>query len=134
MSVDLSKYDHFVSSVTSETSTNLDMWVKRLHELENSGINISLLNTGATGMAGESGEFAEIVKKLNWHGKELTDEVRAHMMKELGDVVFYWMMCCQAMKLDPNDVIAANVDKLQARYPEGQFSVSRSETRAEGDV
>lgn len=134
MTADLSRYDHFVESVTSETSTNLDMWVNRLHDLQNAGINPALLMTGSTGLAGESGEFSEIVKKLNWHGKDLTPEVHAHMKKELGDVIFYWTMCCQALDLDPNDVIKANVDKLQARYPEGAFSVDRAENRKDGDI
>jgi NTP pyrophosphatase (non-canonical NTP hydrolase) len=119
MTIDLTRYDHFVDNVTSDVSKNLDLFVKRLHELENEGINPTQLLTASTGLAGESGEFAEIVKKLNWHGKPLTDELRTHMKKELGDIIFYWMMCCQAMKLDANDVIATNVDKLQARYPEG---------------
>jgi NTP pyrophosphatase (non-canonical NTP hydrolase) len=134
MAADLSLYSHFVSTVTSETSTNLDMWVKRLHELQNEGINPALLLTGSTGLAGESGEFSEIVKKLNWHGKELTPELHTHMKKELGDVIFYWMMCCQAMNLDPNEVIKENVNKLQSRYPEGSFTVDRAENRAEGDI
>jgi|TARA_R110000850_G_scaffold152410_1_gene275621 NTP pyrophosphatase (non-canonical NTP hydrolase) len=134
MTADLTLYDHFVSSVTSEASTNLDVWINRLHDLQNAGINPALLMTGATGLAGESGEFSEIVKKLNWHGKDLTPEVRTHMEKELGDIIFYWMMCCQSLKLDANDVIKQNVDKLQARYPEGSFSVERAENRAEGDI
>jgi NTP pyrophosphatase (non-canonical NTP hydrolase) len=134
MSADLSLYDHFVESVTSETSSNLDMWVKRLHDLQNAGINPALLMTGSTGLAGESGEFSEIVKKLNWHGKDFTADVHTHMKKELGDVIFYWMMCCQALSLDPNEVILANVDKLQARYPDGSFSVERAENRAKGDI
>jgi NTP pyrophosphatase (non-canonical NTP hydrolase) len=134
MTADLSLYDHFVASVTSEASTNLDAWVNRLHDLQNSGINPALLMTGSTGLAGESGEFAEIVKKLNWHGKDLTPEVHKHMEKELGDIIFYWMMCCQSLDLDPNDVIKQNVAKLEARYPEGSFSVDRAENRADGDV
>jgi NTP pyrophosphatase (non-canonical NTP hydrolase) len=134
MTADLSLYDHFVASVTSETSTNLDAWVNRLHELQNAGINPALLMTGATGLAGESGEFSELVKKLNWHGKDLTPEVHKHMEKELGDIIFYWMMCCQSLDLDPNDVIKQNVAKLEARYPEGSFSVDRAENRADGDV
>lgn len=134
MTADLSRYDHFVDSVTSDTSKNLDLWINRLLELQSQNINPALLMTGSTGLAGESGEFAEIVKKLNWHGKPLTDELRAHMNKELGDIIFYWMMCCQAMGLDANQVIKDNVAKLEARYPEGSFSVERSENRAEGDV
>jgi|TARA_R110000850_G_scaffold118412_2_gene235456 NTP pyrophosphatase (non-canonical NTP hydrolase) len=134
MTADLSLYDHFVASVTSETSTNLDAWVNRLHDLQNAGINPALLMTGATGLAGESGEFSELVKKLNWHGKDLTPEVHKHMEKELGDIIFYWMMSCQSLDLDPNDVIKQNVAKLEARYPEGSFSVDRAENRADGDV
>ena len=134
MTADLSRYDHFVDSVTSETSKNLDLWVNRLQDLQADGINPALLMTGSTGLAGESGEFSELVKKLNWHGKPLTDEVRAHMQKELGDSIFYWVMCCQAMHINPDDVVKANVEKLQARYPEGSFSVERAENRAEGDV
>jgi len=133
MSVDLSLYEHFVDSVTSEPSKNLDVWVNKLNDLQSQGINPALLLTGSTGLAGESGEFSEIVKKLNWHGKDLTPDLRAHMQKELGDVIFYWMMCCQALNLDPNEVISENVNKLQARYP-GGFSVARSENRAEGDI
>jgi NTP pyrophosphatase (non-canonical NTP hydrolase) len=134
MTADLSLYDTFVAGVTSDVSTSLDLFVNRLHDLQNAGINPVLLLTGSTGLAGESGEFAEIVKKLNWHGKELTPELHKHMEKELGDTIFYWMMCCQAMNLDPNDVIKQNVAKLEARYPEGTFSVERAENRAEGDV
>lgn len=134
MTADLKLYNHFVDSVTSETSKDLELYITRLRELANTGINPTLLNTAATGLAGEGGEFSEIVKKLNWHGKEFTPEIKAHMMKELGDIVFYWTMACQALKVDPNDVIKANVAKLEARYPEGAFSVERSENRAEGDI
>lgn len=134
MTADLSRYNKFVDAVTSDVSKNLDLFVKRLHELENAGVNPTLLLTGSTGLAGESGEFSEIVKKLNWHGKPFTDELRAHMLKELGDIVFYWMMCCQAMGFDPDAVIKENVSKLESRYSEGKFSVERSENRAQGDV
>lgn len=133
MTADLSRYDHFVDSVTSDVSKSLDLYVNRLHELENANINPALFNTAATGLAGEAGEFAELNKKLNWHGKPMTDELREHLKKELGDIIFYWMMGCQSLGLDPNEVIKANVEKLQARYP-GGFSVERSENRAEGDV
>jgi NTP pyrophosphatase (non-canonical NTP hydrolase) len=134
MTVDLSRYDHFVDKVTSPVSKDLDLWVKRLYELQAMGINPALLSTGSTGLAGESGEFAELVKKLNWHGKDLTPEKLAHMKKELGDIIFYWTMCCQSLGFDLNDVIAQNVSKLEARYPEGEFSVERSENRAPGDI
>jgi NTP pyrophosphatase (non-canonical NTP hydrolase) len=134
MNIDLSKYSHFVDAVTSPTSKDLELWVVELRRIAEAGINPSLLNTGSIGMVGESGEFSEIVKKINWHQKPITPELLSHMKKELGDVIFYWMMCCQALGLDPNDVIGANVDKLKNRYPEGEFSAYRAENRSVDDV
>ena len=134
MTADLSRYDHFVESVTSETSTDLELYIARLREMAAAGINPALFNTAATGLSGEAGEFAELNKKINWHGKPITPELMKHLEKELGDVIFYWMMACQSLNLNADDVIKENVEKLQARYPEGQFSVDRSENRAEGDI
>lgn len=133
MTADLSRYDHFVDSVTSDTSKDLELYIARIRELDAAGINIPLFNTAATGLAGESGEFAELNKKLNWHGKEFTDDVRTHLKKELGDIIFYWAMACQSLGFELDDVVKQNVHKLQARYP-GGFSIERSENRAEGDI
>jgi hypothetical protein len=36
--------------------------------------------------------------------------------------------------LDPNDVIAENVNKLKSRYPGGEFDAHYSENRKEGDL
>lgn len=134
MKADLSLYSDFVDGVTSPISKNQNLWVARMEELTQAGINPTQFNTAAIGLAGESGEFAELNKKINWHGKEVTDEVRAHLEKELGDIIFYWMMACRSLSLDPDQVIAKNVAKLEARYPGGVFSVERSENRAQDDV
>ena len=39
-----------------------------------------------------------------------------------------------ALGLEPNEVIAENVKKLEARYPGGAFDVHYSENRKEGDL
>jgi len=132
--IDLLRYSEFVDALTSTTTKNMDEYVTRLNDLHAAGLNISLLDAATSGLCGESGELMEIVKKLKFHNKDLTDEVRAHILKELGDVIFYWMMACHAMNIDPNDVIVENVNKLQARYPEGHFSVERAENRQVGDI
>ena len=54
--------------------------------------------------------------------------------RELGDIVWYWINACRALNLDPNDVIAENVKKLEARYPGGHFDAFHSENRKEGDL
>lgn len=134
MTADLSRYSTFVDGCTSPVSKDLELFIERLRELDSLGINPTQLLTAGKGLAGEAGEFAELVKKLNWHGKPFTPELHAHMEKELGDIIFYWMMACQALHLDPNDVVKKNVAKLEARYPGGVFSVERAENRAADDV
>jgi NTP pyrophosphatase (non-canonical NTP hydrolase) len=55
-------------------------------------------------------------------------------MRELGDIMWYWIQACIALGLDPNQVIAENVNKLQSRYPGGKFNVYYSENRKAGDL
>jgi NTP pyrophosphatase (non-canonical NTP hydrolase) len=69
-----------------------------------------------------------------FQGKPLNEENVFHMKRELGDVIWYWINACRALNLDPNDVIAENVKKLEARYPGGSFDASYSENRKEGDI
>ena len=97
-------------------------------------INVPLLITGALGLSSETGEFNEIVKKMLFQGKPLTEENLFHMKRELGDIMWYWTNTCRALRLDPNEVIAENVRKLEARYPGGHFDAFYSENRKEGDL
>lgn len=131
--VDLNKYRDFVAEVTSDASDDLETMIVRLREL-NKVVNIALLMTGSTGIAAEGGEFAEIVKKCVFQGKPMNDETVFHMKRELGDVAWYWVNACRAIGIDPNEVIAENVRKLEARYPGGQFDVHYSENRKIGDL
>lgn len=133
MSVDLNRYQEFVETVTSSESNELESLINRLKEL-NTNTNIALLLTASIGLASEGGEFSEIVKKMSFQGKPFTDEVRFHLMRELGDIAWYWVNACRALGYDPNEVIAENVNKLKARYPGGEFDVYYSENRQEGDL
>ena len=131
--IDLNKYKDFVKEVTSEESNDWAYTQARMHEL-NDDINISLLLTGAIGIASEGGEFSEIVKKVTFQGKSMDEDTKFHMKRELGDIMWYWVNSCRALDLDPNEVIAENVEKLKARYPGGSFDVHYSENRKEGDL
>jgi NTP pyrophosphatase (non-canonical NTP hydrolase) len=95
---------------------------------------MALLMTGAIGISAEGGEFAEIVKKVVFQGKPMNDETVFHCKRELGDIMWYWINACRALGLDPNDVIAENVKKLEARYPGGSFDAFYSENRKDGDL
>ena len=135
MQIDLNKYQDFVQAVTSKESNYPDELVDRIEDLNtNSTINPSLLLTAAMGLAAEGGEFVEIPKKIIFQGKPVNEENIFHMKRELGDIMWYWINACRALNLDPNDVIAENVRKLEARYPGGSFDPFYSENRKDGDL
>lgn len=134
MQIDLNKYQDFVRVVTSEESNYPDLLIEKIKAInESTTINPSLLLTAAIGLAAETGEFAEIPKKMLFQGKPVNEENIFHMKRELGDIIFYWVNACRALNLDPNDVIQENITKLSARYPNG-FDVARSEKREVGDI
>jgi|TARA_E500000178_G_C16871813_1_gene684797 NTP pyrophosphatase (non-canonical NTP hydrolase) len=133
--IDLKKYKYFVQRVTSAESNNSRDMIEHIQNLEHeTDVNVSLLLTGAIGMASEGGEFAEIVKKCIFQGKPLDDETVFHCKRELGDIIWYWINSCRALGLDPNEVVEENVNKLKARYPGGEFDVHYSENRKKGDL
>ena len=146
--VDLKKYQEFVQAVTSKESNDLTAFMNRLDRLDANyesygadgeymhglNINVPLLMTGSIGLTAEAGELIEIVKKMLFQGKPLNEENLFHMKRELGDIMWYWINTCRALDLDPNEVVADNVRKLEARYPGGKFDVYQSENRKEGDL
>lgn len=133
--IDLSKYADFVLTVCSDQSKDLTALIEHLKELDAStNVNLALLMTASTGLGSEGGEFQEIVKKIFFQGKPLNEENIFHMKRELGDIAWYWANACNALGLDPNEVLAENVNKLEARYPGGKFDAHYSENRQAGDL
>jgi len=132
----LNNYKDFVEEVTSDASDDFQVFIERMYELKKDGgeINLPLLMTAGIGMADEGGEFLGIIKKIFFHGKPLDDANKAHLKSELGDVAWYWINGCRALGVDPYEVMADNVKKLEARYPGGSFDVYHSENRKEGDI
>jgi NTP pyrophosphatase (non-canonical NTP hydrolase) len=144
--IDLNRYSEFVEAVTSQPSNDLTTFMDTVDRLDANyelfdgemkhgpDVNIPLLITACMGLAAESGEFIEIPKKIIFQGKALTSENVYHMKRELGDIMWYWINACRALQLDPNEVIAENVDKLKARYPGGSFDAFYSENRKDNDL
>lgn len=142
--VDLNAYSKFVKAVTSKESNDLTSFMNRLDVIDGSydfannqhgpDVNVPLMLTGVMGLSSETGELMEIVKKITFQGKPITEESLFHMKRELGDIIWYWTNMCRALSLDPNDVIAENVNKLKSRYPGGSFDVYYSENRKQGDL
>ena len=132
--VDLVKYTQFVDGTTSYPSKSNEEFIARIRQLSESDVPIARLMTAAVGLSAEAGEFTEIVKKIAFQGKELTEDNRTHLIKELGDVYWYFTQALIGLDVDLNEVVLTNVMKLTARYPEGAFDVFRSENRVEGDI
>ena len=85
---------------------------------------------GALGLCGESGEFADILKKHYFQGHPIDKE---HMAKELGDILWYIAIAADAIGYDLETIAIMNDRKLLARYPNG-FESEKSLNRAAGDV
>jgi len=132
--VDLDKYLHFADDSCSKPSKDQAAYIERLRQLHEDGVNIARLDTAAAGLSAESGEFAEIVKKLKFQGKPWNDANKEHLVKELGDIMWYAAQACLALDVTMDHVLYVNSLKLAARYSEGSFSIEESETRAEGDI
>lgn len=97
------------------------------------GMNYSKFDfivNSALGLCGESGEFADLVKKCVFQNHEWDYE---HLAKELGDVAWYLAIGCEAIGYDLETVMQMNIDKLKKRYPDG-FETERSIHRKEGDI
>jgi NTP pyrophosphatase (non-canonical NTP hydrolase) len=83
------------------------------------------LVVSALGLAGEAGEFANLVKKMTAHGHAFDPEA---LKDELGDVLWYLAEAATAVGLELEDIASQNVDKLVKRYPDG-FSEENSINR-----
>jgi NTP pyrophosphatase (non-canonical NTP hydrolase) len=85
----------------------------------------------ALGIAGESGEFVDKIKKeVRNNGKrfghEMSPEVRLAMLKELGDILWYINQAADQLQSTLQEVGAINIEKLEDR-------VRRSVIKSEGD-
>ena len=128
------EYLKFTNEVTSNESKDTEAFIIRIRELQTKGLPIERLLTAAIGINAEGGEFLEIVKKIAFQGKEFTAGEKEHLKVELGDVLWYVAQACIALDLSLDDVIARNISKLAARYPEGHFNSYFSENRRIDDI
>lgn len=67
------------------------------------------------GVSGEAGEFCDAIKRASIYGKELD---RENAIEELGDILWYVALGCNALGVSMADVAAQNIAKLRQRYPE----------------
>lgn len=76
------------------------------------------------GLAGETGEVIEKVKKLMrndevLHAAQIPKEKRAEITKEMGDVLWYLAQLGTELKIDLEDIARNNLEKLASRKERG---------------
>ena len=79
----------------------------------------------ALGLAGEAGEVAEHAKKaIRDDGGTVSEERRAAIAKELGDVLWYVAQLASELELDLDEIASQNLEKLRSRQRRGVLSGS----------
>lgn len=87
--------------------------------------HLAVLAGYALGVVGEAGEVADHVKKALLQGHPLDV---AHVVKELGDVLWYVAAIADLLGNGLEAVAQQNLEKLRRRYPAG-FTTERSLNR-----
>tara|TARA_R100001460_G_scaffold97287_1_gene139828 strand:- start:264 stop:671 length:408 start_codon:yes stop_codon:yes gene_type:complete len=126
-------YVEFVDEVTSKASKDPEEFSDALDIIEEQGVAPERLLTAALGICAEGGEFTEVVKKCVFQGKPMDEHTQYHLKRELGDICWYIAQACIALDISIEDVLHMNIEKLEARYPDG-FEAFRSNNRSEGDI
>lgn len=79
----------------------------------------------ALGIAGESGEVAEKLKKILRDEYDLISSLRRDELKdELGDILWYVAKAARELGVSLEDVALANLQKIQSRRRRGKISGS----------
>ena len=85
---------------------------------------VGLLHAGM-GLATESSEFIDALKKHLFYGKEL-DTV--NLREEIGDCLWYLALALRTLDSDFDTEMKINIEKLQARFPT-KFTEEGAEVR-----
>ena len=106
---------------------NFNEYQKLAQRTSNSKTPSGKIENGCLGLAGDSGECCDLLKKYLFQGHELENQ---RLTEELGDVLWYAAELASGLGMTLSDIAEANIKKLKSRYPDG-FDVSRSLNREE---
>jgi NTP pyrophosphatase (non-canonical NTP hydrolase) len=82
--------------------------------------NAEALSYVTLGLTGEAGEIANKVKKIiRDNGGESTEEIRADLAKEIGDVLWYLTRLADEIGYSLEGIAVNNAKKLQSRKERG---------------
>lgn len=91
------------------------------------GTSTEIVCNMCLGIAGESGEIVDYLKKVGFHGHIFEKE---KLKNELGDLMWYMTVLADYFGINMKDVLSANIEKLKKRYPNG-FSEADSIARVD---
>lgn len=77
--------------------------------------NLTLMHA-ALGLAGETGEAVDLIKKSLMYGKPLDHD---KMKKECGDILWYMAILLYEIDSSFEEIMRMNIEKLEKRYPNG---------------
>ncbi len=67
------------------------------------------------GIQSEGGEIADTVKRHIYYGQPLDDQ---NLKEEVGDLLWYAALICNAIDVSLSEVMRANIAKLETRFPD----------------
>lgn len=102
--------DEYVKLATVTESKDFAAIIGRLSHEE----SVRLLHA-TIGLCTETGELQDVLKKSLFYGKPLD---RTNLAEELGDVMWYIAIACDALGVSLEGVMEKNIAKLKARYGE----------------
>ena len=96
---------------------NFEDYQSEASQTAHSPRRMSNLEYPTLGLAGEAGEVANIVKKIQRdHGGVLNEEIRGKLKDELGDVLWYISACADELGITLQEIAEYNVNKLAKRH------------------
>lgn len=91
----------------------------------------------AVGISGEAGEIIDAVKKIWIYNKEPDSVYHTNILEELGDLNFYMQYLQNTYHITDEQIIQANIKKLQKRYKQGysdEAAIARADKKEEVNV
>lgn len=106
-----------------------DLGIDNMNEvMTKKTLNVPEFLDKVLGLVGESGEFADKVKKIMRDKRgEFNEEDRSNILKELGDVLWYVAEVSSYFDMPLSELAQMNLDKLASRKKRGTLTGSGDE-------
>lgn len=113
--------------VSKGATEKFDLYQKALIKTDICNMQTEVIPAGliekVLGLVGEAGEVGDKFKKvLRDENGRLTEENKAEIIKELGDVLWYTATIARYLGVPFSEVARANLVKMESRWQRGKIS------------